>query len=157
MPTSNHSKQILLIIISHVRYIDILTWIWAFQANFYISWCFLCIQVSFGNSSLFWELRDKRKDKRQNHFWPESLWAMLEYWYIERSKTVTKSCLWTSLFCSQVFKTSDVLNSDENIVNIALIAFCLLAVTKLALWPMSSLLSCGVGLWPIVCYSCFLF
>ena len=29
----------------------------------------------------------------------------------------------TSLFCSQVFKTSDVLNSDENIVNIALIAF----------------------------------
>ena len=60
-------------------------------------------------------------------------------------------------FCSQVLKTSDVLNSDENIVNIALIAFCLLAVTKLAHWPMSSLLSCGVGLWPIVCYSCCLF
>ena len=38
-----------------------------------------------------------------------------------------------SLFCSQVFKTtSNVLNSDVNIVNIALIAFCLLAVTKLA-------------------------
>ena len=35
--------------------------------------------------------------------------------------------LCTSLFCSQVFKTSDVLNSDENIVNIALIAFCSLA------------------------------
>ena len=35
-----------------------------------------------------------------------------------------------SLFCSQVFKTSDVLNSDENIVNIALIAFCSLVVTK---------------------------
>ena len=52
---------------------------------------------------------------------------------------------------------SDVLNSDENIVNIALIAFCLLAVTELAHWPMSSLLSCGVGLCPIVCYSCHFF
>ena len=51
-----------------------------------------------------------------------------------------------SRFCSQIFKTSDVLNSDENIVNIALIAFYSLAVTKLAHWPMSSLLSCGVGL-----------
>ena len=40
----------------------------------------------------------------------------------------------------------EVLNSDENIVNIALVAFCSLAVTKLAYWPMSSLLSCGVGL-----------
>ena len=53
-------------------------------------------------------------------------------------------------FLYQVFKTSDVLNSDENIANIALIAFCSLAVTKLACWLMSSLLSCGVGLWPIV-------
>ena len=60
-------------------------------------------------------------------------------------------------FCSQVLKPSDVLNSDEKIVNIALIAFCLLAVTKLAHWPMSSLFSCGVGLRPIVCYSCRLF
>ena len=43
-------------------------------------------------------------------------------------------------FCSQVFKrTSSVLNSDVNIVNIALIAFCLLAVTNLTYWPMSSL------------------
>ena len=42
------------------------------------------------------------------------------------------------------FKTSEFKNSDENIVNIALIAFCSLAVTKLAHWPMSSLLSCGL-------------
>ena len=49
------------------------------------------------------------------------------------------------------------LNSDKSIVNIALIAFCSLAVTKLAHWPMSSLLSSGVGLWPIVRYSCRLF
>ena len=43
-------------------------------------------------------------------------------------------------FCSQVFKTaSNVLNSDVNIINIALIAFCSLAVTKLARWTTSSL------------------
>ena len=43
-------------------------------------------------------------------------------------------------FCSQVFKTtSNVLNSDVNIVNIALIAFCPLAVTNLAHWATSSL------------------
>ena len=47
-------------------------------------------------------------------------------------------------FCSQVFKTASyVLNFDVKIVNIALIAFGSLVVTKLAHWPMSSLLSCG--------------
>ena len=50
------------------------------------------------------------------------------------------------MFCARHFfvvkySTSNVLNFD---VNIALIAFCSLAVTKLAHWPMSSLsLSCG--------------
>ena len=57
----------------------------------------------------------------------------------------------------QVFKTSDVSRSDDNIVNIALITFCSLVVTKLANWPMSSLRWWGVGLCPIVCYSCRLF
>ena len=79
---------------------------------------------------------------------------------IYRTWPNTESCLCASRFCSQVFKTSDVENSDENIVNIALAAFCSLAVTKLAHWPMSSLLPCGVGLWPIVCYTvavCFSF
>ena len=54
------------------------------------------------------------------------------------------------MFCGRHFfvvkyskTTSNVLNFDVNIVNIALIAFCSLAVTKLAHWPMSSLLSCG--------------
>ena len=53
--------------------------------------------------------------------------------------------LCTSLFCSQVVlkTTSNVLNFKVNIVNIALIAICSLAVTKLAHWPMPSLLSCG--------------
>ena len=49
------------------------------------------------------------------------------------------------LFCSQVFKTTSiVLNSDVNIVNIALISVCSLAVTNGWLSGlMSSLLSCG--------------
>ena len=33
--------------------------------------------------SLFWELRDKEILKNLQ-FWPESLGAMIEYWYIER-------------------------------------------------------------------------
>ena len=67
-------------------------------------------------------------------------------------------------FGSQVFTTtSDVLNSDVNILNITLSAFCSLAVAKLAhrCWPMlSGLLSCG-AVWVagrqfatvIVCFS----
>ena len=63
----------------------------------------------------------------------------------------------TTLFLLSSIQNVNVLNSDENIVNIALITFCPLAVTKLANWPMLSLRSCGVGLCPIVCYSCRLF
>ena len=146
MPTNNHSIQIL---IGHVRYVNILTWLWTFQDKL------LYLVVFSLYSSLCWQLRDKRNFKKI-HFWPESLEAMSEYWYIEGGQTQSHVCA-RHIFCSQVFKTSDVLNSDENIVNIALIALCPLAVTKLAHWPMSSLLSCGVGLWPIVCYSCRLF
>ena len=40
-------------------------------------------------------------------------------------------------FKGQKFDHSTTLNSDVNIVNIALIAFCSLAVTKLAHWPIS--------------------
>ena len=47
-----------------------------------------------------------------------------------------------SLFCSQVFKTTSNANFD---VNIALIAFCSLAVTKyVSSLVVSSLLSCGL-------------
>ena len=48
-------------------------------------------------------------------------------------------------FCSQVFKTtSNVLNSDVNIVNVALIAFCSLAVTNLAHWAMFKAVKCDI-------------
>ena len=44
-----------------------------------------------------------------------------------------------TFFCSEVFKTtSNVLNSDVNIVNIALIAFCSVAATNVAHWAMSN-------------------
>ena len=63
--------------ISHVRYINILTWLWGFQVK-------LLYLVLFSlYLSLFWELRDKRNLKNLQ-FWPESLGTMLEYWYIER-------------------------------------------------------------------------
>ena len=61
----------------HVRYINILTWLWGFRVK-------LLYLVLFSlYSSLFWELRDKRNLKNLQ-LWPESLGAMLEYWYIER-------------------------------------------------------------------------
>ena len=51
---------------------------------------------------------------------------MSEYWYIKRVQTQSHVCA-RRFFCSQVFKTSDVFNSDENIVNIAFIDYFLLA------------------------------
>ena len=92
MPTSNHSKQILK---GHIRYINILTWIWAFQDKL------LYLMVFSLYSSLFWELRDKRNFKKI-HFWPESLEAMSEYWYIEHGQTQSHVCA-RHFFCSQVF------------------------------------------------------
>ena len=63
--------------IGHVRYINILTWLRGFQVK-------LLYLVLFSlYPSLFWELRDKRNLKNLQ-FLPESLGAMLEYWYIER-------------------------------------------------------------------------
>ena len=58
-------------------YINILTWLRGFRVK-------LLYLVLFSlYSSLFWELRDKRSLKNLQ-FWPESLGATLEYWYIER-------------------------------------------------------------------------
>ena len=63
--------------IGHVQYINILTWLRGFQDKL------LNLALFSLYPSLFWELRDKRKFKNLQ-FWPESLGAMLEYWYIER-------------------------------------------------------------------------
>ena len=72
-------------LICHVRYIIILTWIWAFQDKL------LYLMVFSLYSSLFWEFRDKRNFKKI-HFWPESLGATSEYWYIERGQTQSHVC-----------------------------------------------------------------
>ena len=63
--------------IGHVRYINILTWLWGFQVKpLYLMLFSLYL-------SLFWESRDKGNLKNLQ-FRPKSLGAMLEYWYIER-------------------------------------------------------------------------
>ena len=66
-----------LLAIVHVRYINILTWLRGFQVKpLYLVLFSLYL-------SLFCELRDKGNLKNLQ-FWPESLGAMLEYWYIDR-------------------------------------------------------------------------
>ena len=56
----------------HVRYTNILIWLRGFQVK-------LLYLVLFS----LYPLRDK-KNLKDLQFWPESLGAMLEYWYIER-------------------------------------------------------------------------
>ena len=69
--------------IGHVRYINIPTWLRGFQVKL----LYLVLFLSY--VSLLWELRDKRNLKNLQ-FWPESLGAMLEYWYIERGLLMVK-------------------------------------------------------------------
>ena len=88
--------------IGHVRYISIVTWLRDFQDK-------LLYLVLFSlYPSLFWKLRDKRNLKNLQ-FWPESLGAMLEYWYIERgvfSSMSTDYTVWLndSLFNCKFWK-----------------------------------------------------
>ena len=63
--------------IGHVRYINILAWLRGFLvkiANF----------SSFFSSSIPKRDLDTKKTTPNIDIWPESLGAMLEYWYIER-------------------------------------------------------------------------
>ena len=62
------------IVIGHVRYINILTWLRGFR----VQPPYLVLFSLY--PSLFWQLRDKGNLKNLQ-FWPESLGAMLEYWY----------------------------------------------------------------------------
>ena len=63
--------------IGHVQYINILTWLRGFKDKL------LNLALFSLYPSPFWELRDKRNLKNLQ-FLPESLGAMLKYWYIER-------------------------------------------------------------------------
>ena len=82
--------------IGHVRYINILTWLRGFQVKpLYLVLFSLYL-------SLFWELRDKGNLKNLQ-FLPESLGAMLEYWYIERGLLLT---FWWVTYTYALMKTS---------------------------------------------------
>ena len=61
----------------HVRYISILTWLRGFQDQTFI------LLVVFFVSKSHLGMRDKRNFQNLK-LWPESLGAMLEYWYIGR-------------------------------------------------------------------------
>ena len=73
--------------IGHIRYINILTWLRGFRVKL------LYLVVFSLYSSLFWELREKRNLKNLQ-FWPESLGAMLEYWYIECGLLIRYDAKW---------------------------------------------------------------
>ena len=89
---SNHFKiqlpHPIMLQTGHVRYINILTWLRGFQ----VKPPYLVLSSLY--LSLFWELRDKGNLKNLQ-FWPESLGAMLEYWYIERGLLFSLAC-WSS-------------------------------------------------------------
>ena len=79
------------LIIGHVRYINILTWLRGFQVKpLYLVLFSLYL-------SLFWELRDKGNLKNLQ-FWPESLAATLEYWMIYRTWPIHHNQLLFSKF-----------------------------------------------------------
>ena len=65
-----------LMLIGHVRYINILTWLRDFQDKL------LYFVVFSLFPSLFWELWGKRNLKNLQ-FWPEALGSMLKCWYIK--------------------------------------------------------------------------
>ena len=70
--------------IGQVRYVNILPWFRGFQDK-------LLYLVLFSlYPGLLWELGDKR-NLTNLQFWPESLGAMLEYWYIERGLSLAGS------------------------------------------------------------------
>ena len=98
-PVTWHGKNYTGTQIGHVRYINILTWLRGFRVKI------LYLVLFSLYPSLFWELRNKRSLKNLQ-FWPESLGAMLEYWYIERGllrsgtfKTKESRANWYEFLC----------------------------------------------------------
>ena len=63
--------------IGHVRYINILAWLRGFRVKIAIFSSFFCLSIPKRDL-------DTKKTTPNIEFWPESLGAMLEYWYIER-------------------------------------------------------------------------
>ena len=67
----------ILYVIGHVRYIVILTWLRGFRVKIANFWIFFCHSIAKRDL-------DTRKITPNIEVGPESLRAMLEYWYIER-------------------------------------------------------------------------
>ena len=64
-------------VIGHVRYINILTWLRGFRVKNVNFLSFFCLSIPKRDSNT-------KKTTPNIAVWPESLGAMLEYWYIER-------------------------------------------------------------------------
>ena len=63
--------------IGHVRYINILAWLRGFRVKIANFSSFFCLSIPKGDL-------DAKKTTPNIEVWPESLGAMLVYWYIER-------------------------------------------------------------------------
>ena len=83
----------------HVRYINILTWLQGFQGKL------LNLALFSLYPSLFWELRDKR-NLENLQFWPESIGAMLEYWYIERGLLGRQRTSWPIAWNQRLYNST---------------------------------------------------
>ena len=75
--TAHVSHDIQLTAIGHVRYINILTWLRGFRVKIVNFLSFFCLSIPKRDSNT-------KKTTPNIEVWPESLGAMLEYWYIER-------------------------------------------------------------------------
>ena len=78
--------------IGHVRYINILAWLRGFRVKIANFSSFFCLSIPKRDL-------DTKKATPNIEFWPESLGAMWEYWYIERGllhflQVSSKKCLY---------------------------------------------------------------
>ena len=77
-PTATSTKAVYVcVIIGHVRYINILTWLRGFRIKIVNFFSFFCLSIPKRDL-------DTKKTTPNIEICPESLGAMLEYWYIER-------------------------------------------------------------------------
>ena len=72
-------------LIGHVRYINIPAWLRGFRVKIAKFSSFLCPSIPKRDL-------DTKKTTPNIEVWPESLWAMLEYWYIERGLLPLMEC-----------------------------------------------------------------
>ena len=68
----------------YVRYINILTWLRSFQVKIVFFLSSFCLPIPKRDL-------DTKKRTPDIEVWPESLGAMLEYWYIESGLLVTEN------------------------------------------------------------------